>query len=284
LGRRRADYRNISPDYFETMGIRLVSGRSFDERDRDDSAPVAIVNQRFVERWVTDREPIGTRIQIGAIGPEEPWFEIVGVVGNVRHFAIDQPAEPEVYAPYTLLPRSSMTVVARASGDPMGLSVPIRRATGNVDATLPLYDVQPLEAAVSNILFGPTMITMLFSTFALLALLLASVGLYGLIAHGVAQRRAEIGVRMALGATKRDIVKLVFGSGAVTLTIGLLVGLSVAVLASRALGSLLYDLDPLDPVTFAGVTLAVGVVAMVAHLVPAWTAARLDPAHALRCE
>ncbi|HVF44359.1 MAG TPA: ABC transporter permease [Pyrinomonadaceae bacterium] len=278
-----AEYRVVSPEYFDVMGVRLVRGQLFTARDREGSPAVAVVNEAMARRYWPGEDPIGKRVNLG--NPEtSPWRMIVGVVRDVRHDGLDKEPYPQMYSPAAQFPRRGMTLVARASADPASLVPAIRRELSSLDKDLPLYNVRTMEQVLSDSVSRRRFQMLLIAAFAFVGLLLAAVGTYGVISYSVAQRRHEIGVRMALGARAPDILRLVLGQGLGLALAGVGIGLAAAFALTRVMSSLLYGVSATDPLTFAAVSLALLCVAAAACLVPARRATRVDPMEALRYE
>ena len=206
------------------------------------------------------------------------------VVNDIKHFDLTTEYQPEFYVPYRQVPRGAMTLVARSEGDPMNLVGVVRGQMNGVDSNMPLFDVMTLDRAVGNAMFGPMITASLMSGFAIIAALLAAVGLYGLISFSVSQRHAEIGLRIALGASQHNVLLLVMRSGMLVTAGGLVVGFAMAFGLTKVLTSILYDLTPADPLTYAGVAIALSVVVLLAHYLPARKASHIDPIEALRSE
>jgi putative ABC transport system permease protein len=277
--------RTVLADYFGAMRIPLVAGRRFDERDRLDSEPVVMINQSMAHRYWPGQEAIGKRFKWGAVDSSDPWRTIVGVVGDVRHFGLDRAAAPEVYMPHVQYPfPDEMMLVARSDVDPRALAEELRGAVRAMDARLPLTRVATLEQVVSDSLAGRRFPLALVAGFAALALLLAVAGMFSVMSYAVNQRMRELGVRMALGAGRREIYRMILGQGLSLAALGIGGGLAGAVGAAHLLSSLLHGVSPTDPLTylFAAVTLVA--TAAVACVVPARRATRVDPLVALRQE
>jgi putative ABC transport system permease protein len=279
------EFRCIGLDYFRTMRIPVIAGRTFTAADTRASAPVAIINETFAKRYFPNENPIGKRIQPGVSDhPPSVMREIVGVVGDVRHRALWRAPDPESHAPYDQVAIGGMTVVVRAAADPQALMPAIRNELKKMDAELPLYSVRTLEEYVSGSVAQRRFTALLLGIFAVVAMLLATGGLYGVMSYGVAQRTHEIGVRVALGAESGDVLKLVVGQGLRLTVLGVVLGWLGALGASRFLGALLYGVAGDDPLTFGTVAAVFVAVALAACYIPAQRAARVDPLVALRHE
>jgi predicted permease len=278
------DRRVVTDAYFSTLGIPLRSGRAFVSGDRADAAErVAIVNEAVTRRFWPGANALDRRLRLILRNGPGPWLRIVGVVGDVRHHGLDQPAQPEVYVPYAQAAVESMVFVVQTQGDPLQLAQPVRQALQGLDPLLPVRQETPaglLDASIAE----PRIRAVLFNGFGLAALLLSALGIYGVVAYAVERRTREIGVRVALGAKHTDVLGLVMRNGMRTVIAGAAAGLVAAALATRALRGLLFGVPALDPLTFLGVTGLLLLVAVLAILVPALRAMRLDPTVALRID
>ena len=277
-----ANHRVISPDYFKAMGIPLLRGRSFTSEDREKSPMVAIVDQKFVDRYFPDQDPIGKGLDIG--NGTDGFYKIVGVVGSVLHDSLDGKPSPTMYIPYTQDVFSSMWVVVRAKGEPTQLSAAARQAVRDIDSALPAFAMTPLADVVSESIAQRRFSMLLISVFGAIALVLAAVGLYGVVSYSVSQRTQEIGLRMAIGADRRDVLRLVVGGGMKLAAIGVVIGVAGALALSKVIATMLFELTPLDLVSYSGTVMVLLAVAMVACYVPARRAMRVDPIIALRAE
>ena len=282
-----APVRMIATDYFKTMGIPVRQGRVFDEKDRIDSAPVVIVNERFANKYFPGQNVIGKRIMPGFSADDngEKMRDIVGVVGNVKHLSLRNEDSPEMYLPQTQIPFNILAIVIRTNlSNPSALTNSVRKELAALDATIPLTSVRVFDEYISRSLARPRFNTLLLSIFAGTALLLTAIGIYGVMAYSVAQRTSEIGIRIALGAGKSSIFRLVVGQAMALVGISLVVGLAGAFAATRLLNSLLFGVGASDPVTFVAIVLLVSAVAFIAAWLPARRATRVDPIIALRAE
>jgi putative ABC transport system permease protein len=282
-----APVRIIATDYFKTTGIPVRQGRVFDERDRWDSTPVVIVNERFVQKYFPGQNIIGKRIKPGFAADDtgEKMREIVGVVGNVKHLSLKNEDSPEMYLPHTQIPFQVMSLVIRTKvSDANAITNSVRKELAAMDPTIPLTSVRVFDEYISRSLARPRFNTLLLSIFAGTALVLTAIGIYGVLAYSVAQRTSEIGIRIALGAGKSSIFRLIVGQAMTLVGISLVVGLAGAFVATRLLNSLLFGVGASDPGTFAGIVLLVSLVAFIAAWVPARRATRVDPIIALRAE
>jgi putative ABC transport system permease protein len=277
-----------SDDYFQTMGIPLVSGRYFDARDTADSPPVVIVSEALARKYWPGEDPVGKRITFNRVpNTQDPlWREIVGVVGHVRNESLEGESRGQYYVPYAQRPNNTdlFLVVRTDAADPAALAPAVRGAVAGVDRDLPVYRVTTMEKLVAESLMQRRFAMFLFGVFAALALALAVVGLYGVMSYGVAQRTHEIGLRMALGAQSRDVLRMVVGQGMLLVAIGLGLGLVSALLLTRLMESLLFGVSAADPATYAGIALLLAAVAFLASYLPARRATKVDPMVALRYE
>jgi len=292
----RAHNRNVSPDYFKVMGIPLVRGRAFNDRDAQGSLKVAIVNETMARRYWPDESAVGKRVALVSeslrFRPDGPpeldvklgLREVVGVVADVRHTKLDALPVPEMYVPRAQRPVGAMTLVVRSAEEPKDLVRAIQNEVAALDKDQPLSGVTTMSQLVANSISQPRYQTGLLSAFATGALILAAIGLYGVISYSVGQRTREIGVRMALGAQRRTVLGLVLGQGMKLIGAGIAIGLAAAFALTRVMSGLLYEVRPTDAVTFAAVPALLTVVALSACLIPARRAAKIDPMEALRHE
>jgi len=280
------DWQVVTPGYFESMGIKLVRGRSFTDSDDENAPIVAVINETMAARYWPGEDVIGKRFRVS--GPSAPWISIIGIVGHVRHNAPTERPRAEMYVPHAqwaaagASTRRAMTFVIRTSRDPMGVLPFVREAARSVDPNLPLSEVRMLDQIVSDAVSQARFTTGLLGLFAGLALTLATVGIYGLISLFIIRRRREIGIRMALGARRIEIIGMVLARGLTLVAIGTVIGLAAAAGLTRLVVSLLYGVSPLDPLTFAVVPSLLVTVAIFACLIPASRAARVNPVEALR--
>jgi putative ABC transport system permease protein len=274
------DWRNTTPDYFRAVGIPLVAGRFYTDSDTGTSPLVGMIDERLARLAYPNRDPIGKRFRIGF--PNMPWVTIVGVVGHIRHDGLDVDRRPQVYWPQTQRTQDRLALVVRTKQDPKTMTAAIAAAIREVDRDQPVYEVRTMTEVVAQSLSYRWLNMMLLTIFAGVSLLLATIGIYGVIAYTASQREREFGVRIALGAERRDIVRLVVGQGARLAAIGGLTGVGAALLVARVLEGLLYEIGTRDTLSFAGATAILLAVAIVASYVPARRAARSDPIQALR--
>jgi putative ABC transport system permease protein len=282
-------YRQVSPGYFATMGIEIVSGREFDRLDDRESKGVAVVNRALVARYFPNEDPIGRvigglppHVALGGFFAES--FEIVGVAEDVKYFGLGQPSDPSLYLPVAQAPFRRMSYIVRTTSDPETLVASARRTVQSLDPTVPVSQMSTLDRIVSTSVARERFSTMLLVLFAAVAMTLAAIGVYGVISYGVSQRRAELGIRIAMGAEPGDVQKLVLIEGVRMTFGGVLGGLIGAALLSRVMESQLYGISSTDPVTFGTVAIALSVVALAAAWVPAHRTARMDPMRALQGE
>ncbi len=276
----RADFRVASAGYFEALGVPLLRGRTISDEDRADARPVAVVNQTLADRFFPGEDPLGRRIQVYA--PEGDGFEIAGVVGDVRHRGLDDQPRPEIYLPYRQMTHGEMTLVARYTGDMAVVVGGLRRAVAEVDPALPLIAVADVPTLLRDSMAERRFYMTLLVGFALVGLLLAAVGVYGTLSFAVNRRRHEIGIRMAIGAGRSQVVRMVVSQGLGIVAGGLAVGLLGAFFLTRTLRGLLFGVEPGDPATLGGVALVVASIALLACWLPAHRASRVEPTRALR--
>ena len=272
---------NVTPNYFQTMGINL-RGRDFTAHDKEKESRVAIVNETFARRFFPGEEAIGKRFNFG--GPSDPYWEIVGVAADGKYNSLGEDPQPLVYRPLLRNYDSTVTLVARTKTNPQSVIAAVRNEIHNLDPDLPLYDVKTLNEHMRIPLFPARMAALVLGSFGIIALMLAAFGIYGVMSYVVSQRTHEIGIRMALGAQQRDVLRLVVRQGMWLALIGMGIGLIAAFALTRVVSSLLYDVSATDPLTFAGVSFLLAIVALVACLVPARRATKVDPMIALRYE
>ena len=273
-------YTPVTPGYFEAIGTQLIKGRNVTDQDRAASPRVALVNEAFVNEFLPGQDPIGQQFA----EPGAPPVSIIGVTANVMNADFDDKLEAQIYAPHTQEVRRSMTLVIRSGSDPARLTSAVRGEMNALDKTLPVFNVKPMEQIIGERLSPRRLATSMFAVFALLALALAGVGIYAVMSYAVSQRTHEIGIRMALGAQARDVFKLVITQGLALTLIGIVIGLAGAYALTRAMAGLLYGVTATDPLTFIGISLLLGGVAMLACYVPTRRAIRVDPMIALRYE
>jgi putative ABC transport system permease protein len=289
-------FQTTSPDYFRAMGIQVLKGRVFSERDTAESTPVAIVDESLAHRLFPNDNAIGKRIAFefrghGAADMQPSWREIIGVVRHVRHYGMaSEPPFVQLYTPYLQLPmymqerRPGMALVVRTSLEPQAVASSIRRELAAIDRDLPIYGLQTMDAYLAQNTEQPRLSVMLLTGFGALALLLSVVGIYGVLSYSVSQRTQEIGIRMALGATRRNVLALVVGHGMLLTVAGIAIGLAAAYAVTKSMTALLFQVSPHDPSTFAVIVVLLGAVALAASLLPGLRATRVSPIQALRYE
>ena len=280
-------YRVVSPDYFRAMGIPLQRGRFFDAHDLADSQPVVVVNRRLAEQFWPGEDPTGKRVKVGPLESPNSWAVVVGVVGDVRQTDLYGEQQHEMYVPYAQERRGFIAprdLVVRTKGDATSLAGAVRQAVWAVDKDQPVSDVRTMDQVFAAAISRERFQALLLGLFAALALVLACVGLYGVISYSVAQRTHEIGVRVALGAQPGDVLQLVIHEGMLLTLAGLVIGIAVGLLATRVLSDMLYGVTTTDPLTFIGVPAFLLLVAFLACYIPARRATRIDPLVALRYE
>jgi putative ABC transport system permease protein len=273
----------VSPEYFNTMKIPLLSGRTYDDRDNADSPKVAVVNQAFARRYFPNGNVLGKRIGFGCKGGDL-CRTIVGVVGNVRQESITDDVAPEGFLPFGQMAMNGMTVLMRTKGDPSSFVPSVRAAVTSLDPNQPIHEVKTLEQRVDESVAVTRSLMFLFGTFAALALVLASVGIYGIVSYSVTQRTHEIGIRMALGAQRAHVLKLIMRNGITLAMTGIVLGVGGALALTRFLKTLLFGVQPTDSRTFVVISIGLLLVALAACLIPARRATKVDPLEALRYE
>ena len=273
-------------NYLQTIGVPLLRGRFFTEQDKLDSTPVVIVSDSFAHRYWPNQDPIGKRIKQGPPESTDPWITIVGVVGDVKQGALDIATAPHTYRPFAQYdpPARALAVAVRASGDPVSVSSQLRVAVWGVDRELAVAQVRTLNEVIHESTASRRFTLFLLAAFALLAMVLAAIGIYGVIAYAVVRRTHEIGIRLALGAHGRDVLRLVVAQGLRLTIIGMVIGTVTAFFLTRLLTSLLFEIRPTDPTTFVGGMSFLAIIAILASYIPARRAAKIDPMLALRYE
>jgi putative ABC transport system permease protein len=278
------DRHNVSATYLTTMGIPLLRGRNFSEADNETAPDVALINSTMARRFWTDGDPIGKRFLWGHPGKDEKWITIVGVVADTKLYGLDNPARLEVYSPYRQRPSADMNLVVRSTMDPASLTSAIRASVAAIDKDQPIFDVHTMQQLVDDSISTRRLTLVLLGIFSALALILAAIGIYGVMAYSVALRTQEIGIRMALGAQQKDVLRLILGQGARIAFFGVTIGLVAAAALARLLSSLLFSVSASDPITFAAVSILLVAIALLACYIPARRALRVDPIIALRYE
>jgi putative ABC transport system permease protein len=280
------NFRSVSPDYFQTMSIPVMQGRTFTAEDRTGAPRKLMINQALAQRDFPDEDPVGKRITLGNTDENNQpiWFEIIGVTANVRSEQLREDPPPEIYFSASQLTFQKMAVVVRSTVEPESLAPALRQAVAEVDRTVPVAQVQTMEHIVSESVTEPRFNLFLLGLFGAIALLLSAAGIYGVTAYTVTQRTHELGIRVALGAQVSDVLKLVLGQGMAVIGMGLVIGLAAAFGLMRLLRSLLFGVGENDPLTFAAITLVLLFVALLACYLPARRATKVDPMIALRYE
>jgi putative ABC transport system permease protein len=279
--------RIATPRYFQTVGIPLLKGRLFTAQDDERAPQVALISQSAAKKFFPNEDPIGRKIRLGwGRGKDKPNVggEVIGIVGDVRQLGLDVPFEPEIYVPHAQVGNSSLEIVLRTDVPPATLASAVRREVAELDPDLPIAKIETLESIVAGSISRPRFYMLLVTIFAGVALLLAAVGIFGVMSYSVAQRTRELGIRIALGAGASAVRRLVVGQAMSLAGIGLAIGLGAALLLSSTLEKMLFNLSSTDPATFAAVAGILFVVALVASWLPARRASKVDPVVALRAE
>jgi len=276
------NYYSVTPDYFHAMGIRLIRGRLFTAQDDVKAPRVAIINETMARQFFPNEDPIGKRINI-TNGPDT-WRQIIGIVGDIKQYGVDKATSAQSYEPFAQVPFNSVNVVIRTKGSPAALLGALRPAVYAVDKDQPVGAIRPLEEIVADSISRQRFAMTLLTVFSGVALVIAAVGIYGVMAYNVVQRTGEFGIRMALGAQQGDVLRLVLTQGGKLIGLGLLVGLIATLAASRAMGSMLFNTSSYDPLTLSSITLLLGAVALIACFFPANRATKVNPIEALRTE
>jgi len=280
----QADQRTASVGYFETMKIPLIRGRFFTEQDTKEATQVIVIDENMARTYWPNADPIGKRLKRGGAGSTNPWLTIVGVVGNVKQYALDTDSRVAIYSPHQQTPAGGMYLAVRTQADPASLIAAVTREARAMEPNVPIYDVKTMEQWLSESLARRRFAMIALGLFAVVAMLLAAVGIYGVMSYTVAQRTREIGIRVALGAQTGDVLRLVVGQGMTLAGVGVGLGLVAAFVVTRVMVSLLFGVGTTDPVTFAGIALLLASVALLACYLPARRAAKVDPMVALRYE
>ncbi len=280
-----AEARVVNPDYFRTMEIPLRRGRVLTDQDAPDAPDAVVINEALARKYFAEEDPVGKRITFGdPQAANVEWFNIVGVVGDVRQSTLQAEPYPQVYSAYRQTPRRALTIVLRTAGEPTAMANTLRQQVWSLDRQQPLHNVRTVEQVLAQSIARPRFNTLLITILAGVALVLAAVGIYGVISYSVTQRTHEIGVRMALGASSSNVLRLVVGQGMLLAGMGLAVGVLGAFAVTRIMGTLLYGVSANDPITYIVLVSLLGIIALVASYIPARRAMRVDPVVALRNE
>jgi putative ABC transport system permease protein len=283
-----ASYRAVGADYLKTLGVPLVQGRFFTDADREGAPAVVIINQTMARTYFPNKNPLGEHMQLGATPEKDvPWMEVVGIVGDIRT-GLDSDPPTEMYLPFrqanALLPIFTLSVVMRTANDPLAQTSAFRALVHDIDANQPVVKIRTMDDNLAASISQPRFRTLLLSIFAGIALLLAAVGIYGVMAYSVAQRTREIGIRMALGSAPGGIFRIVLGNALRLTAVGILAGLIAAFALSRYLATMLFQVQVFDPVTAGGVVVILAAVSLLASYLPARRATKVHPVIALRYE
>jgi putative ABC transport system permease protein len=279
-----ARWASVTPGFFDALNIPIEQGRKFTEADRVGSLPVIIVTKAFAEKYFPRQDVIGKRIRIGNSKSKQPWVTVVGVIGNVFSGGQEDPKPPAMFQPFAQARTGFVYIAARTSGAPMALTQTIRQTIASINADIPLYWAQPLSTAIAEQTWFIRVFGTMFMIFGFVALFLASVGLYAVMSFGVSRRTREVGIRMALGAQGRDVVRMIFGQGMVQLGVGMTLGLGLAAAIAQLMKVVLFDVQPRDPTIFGGVAAVLAFVGLLACFIPAKRATLVDPLVALRSD
>jgi putative ABC transport system permease protein len=287
LPRPQVSIQFVSPDYFKAIGTPLLRGRAIEERDREDAMPAVVINEAMARRYFGDEDPIGRRVtleQQHAVAGDEKWGTIVGVVGNVKEFALDKEPSEELFLPLYQGPLNGGTLFVRTTSDPWALVGPIREMVRRLDPKQPVGRTRTLEQVRAESLASPRLTTVLIGLFSLLALVITTAGIVGVVSYSVSQRTQEIGIRMALGADRGRVVQMVLRQGLAPVVIGMATGVFGALALTKLIAGLLRGVGPTDPMTFAWVLVGLFLVAAMACWQPARRAAGIEPMLALRSD
>jgi putative ABC transport system permease protein len=274
----------VTPAHFQVLSIPILSGRGFTDSDDDKALPVALVDQAFVRQYWSNDNPLGKRLKLGAPQSTNPWLNVVGIVGDVKSESLESQEVPHIYLSDFQSPNFNSVIYARTAADPGVIGDAIRREVQAVDPDVPVYAVRSMEEVVARSMAQRRFALQILGVFAVIALLLASIGIYGVMAYTFSQRTHEIGIRIALGAQRQHILRMALGEGMVLVAFGLAAGLIGALLLTQFLRSLLFAVKPTDPLTFIAIAALLSAVALLACFIPAHRATRVDPLVALREE
>ncbi len=271
-----------TPSYFRQLNIALRDGRNLSDADGAETPPVAVISESLARRYFPNENPLGKRIKIGKADSQDEWMTIVGLVKDVHYSWINKEDVPTIYRSFHQAPPYFTTLVLRTSGDPLQFVSAVRGQVAQLDRDLPLYNIKPMDKVITESIVGIAYVAVMMAVLGIIALVLASVGVFGVMSYSVSERSHEIGVRMSLGAQTGDILRMVLGRGMLLTVLGLLIGLPVAFLLARALAVLLFGVEAADPASFIGLPLLLAAVAALACYLPARRASRLDPLRSLR--
>lgn len=275
----------VTSGYFEVMRVHPHRGRMFSETDGVSGAPVVLINETFARKFWPGEDALGKRLRLVENSTPQPWLTVAGILPDIlQNFQRPLDHDPLIYLPYSEVPLREMFIVARTRVPPKTLAETFRRSVQSLDRNLPVYEVRTLEDRVAETRLGTSLLSGMFTIFAGIALLLASVGLYAVVAHSISQRTQEIGIRMAIGGTRRDILRLVYKQGMKPLAIGLAIGLPAAFGVTHVLRRALIGVSPSDPLTFVAIVFVLIVAGILGCAIPARRAIRVDPIVALRYE
>jgi putative ABC transport system permease protein len=281
---RSAIVQTISANYLDLMQIALREGRELTESDAEGTVPVAVISKSLARRYFVDEKPLGRKLKVAQADDSSPWLTIVGIVDDVHYSWIDKDDIPTIYRPYRQSPPHYTSLILRCGGSPLSLVPAVRSQISAVDPDLSLFDIYPLNVVISNSVVGIAYVAVMMGVLGVIALVLASVGVYGVMSYAVSERTNEFGIRMAMGATSKDIQRLVLGKGALLTAVGMGIGLPIAFVLANALSSLLFGVKVADPIAFIAIPLVLAAVATLASYLPARRAVRVDPIAALRYE
>ena len=274
----------VSPNFFETLGVSLLNGRDFSDQDTNSSPRVVIVNEALARSFFSDQNPVGRKLRVMRRGGPPASCEIVGVVRDSKYLSLGEDSRPYLFMPFAQNPQPAMSLHVRSVGNPKDMAAAIRREAQSIDPNLPAFNVMSLADNIDISLFPARFGAFLLGVFGFLALLIASIGIYGVMSYGVSERTHEMGIRMALGARANDVLRLVIFRGMLLALIGVVIGAGLALASTRVVKSYLYDVSTTDPITFGGIALLLTGVALLACYVPAHRATKVDPLVALRYE
>ena len=277
-------YQVATPEYFGTLHIALRQGDLLTESDGEQAPKVAVISESMARRWWPKDSPVGRRIKLGDVDSHNPWFTIVGVVGDITHNAYDREPRLTMYFPYKQAPSLSMDVGVRTSGDALKLASAVTAAIRSIDPEQPISEMHTMEKSIHNSAVGLNYMAALMGVFGGIALLLSAIGVYGVMAYLVSEQTAEIGIRMALGALPANVLQAIFRRGLLTAGLGLAIGLPIAYFLARLMASLIYGVSAGDATTFIAIPLALLAAAALAIYIPARRATKIDPVFALRSE